>query len=133
MKIYCRYFLLFFALMLPALTSTVAAQSPPAYTISGDVVDEFGKPAAGVKVCAYPDASQPGRGIVCGAESNEDGRYILHLVKGGKYILYSDRPDGYMWKNHSFYKEASDKISIVTVDANTPDVTASLFLSPKSG
>lgn len=133
MKTYSRYLLLFFALMLPVLTSTVVAQSSPAYTIRGDVMDEYGKPAAGVRVCAFPDASQPGREIVCGSESTEEGKYILYLVKGGKYQLYCDRPDGHMWQNHPFYRQESDRIPTITVDAENPNVTTSLFLNPISG
>jgi hypothetical protein len=133
MKIYRQSLVFVFALLLSCLCSTAVAQTQYPYTISGDVVDEFGKPAAGVRVYAYPDASVPNRSITYSFDSDEKGKFIIRLKQGGGYSLYPTRPDGYMTQSRPFYRNAPERILKVNPNADTPNVTVSLSLHPKSG
>jgi hypothetical protein len=133
MKNKTRLILVLLVLIVPSFLSAAFAQSPSGYTVSGDVRDEFGHPAAGVKVCAYPHISEPRRGIMCG-QSDEKGKFIIRLTKPSKYGLFYDKAsDGYMSQNFPFYRHATAQIPEVNFDDNTPDVTASVVLSPKNG
>ena len=124
---------LFLALIFPILITTSVAQSPPPYTISGEVRDEFGQLALGVRVCAFPDASEPKRGIICSQRSDERGKFIIRLAKGGRYGLYYDRSDGYMSQNVLFYRQTPSKIQIVNLNEDTPNVVVTVPLNPKNG
>jgi hypothetical protein len=133
MKIYSRCLVLLFVLLLSSIFSTALAQSQYPYTVSGDVVDEFGKPAAGVRVYAYPDASEPKRSITYSLDSDEKGKFIIRLKQGGIYSLYPTRPDGYISQSLPFYRSAPERILKVNPNPDTPNVTVSLSMHPKSG
>ncbi len=133
MKTKRRYRLMSLALILPTLLITSFAQSTPPYTISGEVRDEFGKLASGVRVCAFPDASEPKRGIICSQRSDEQGRFSIRLAKGGRYGIYYDRSDGYMPQNVFFYRQTPARIQLVNLNEDTPNVVVTVSLNPKHG
>jgi hypothetical protein len=120
-------------LIFVAFLSTAVGQSPRYFTISGEVRDEFGQLSAGVMVCAFPDISDPNRGIICG-QSDEKGRFIIRLTKPGKYgLFYNKASDGYMSQNRPFYRHAQAVIPEVNLSENAPDQIAQVTLSPKNG
>ena len=113
--------------------STAFAQSPSYYTVSGDVRDEFGRPASGINVCAFPEQYQPGKGVICG-QSDENGLFIIRLASPGKYTMFPEKSlSGYMPQNRPFYRHSSAVIPEVRLDDNTRDLSVSVILSPKSG
>lgn len=88
-------------LLLLALVGTitrVAAQQVPepkyySYTLAGMVIDEFGRPAAGINVCWIP-AERPINGRIPCTQTDEKGRYNLFV---------SDVPDEYTVSATSYY------------------------------
>jgi hypothetical protein len=128
-----RSLMFLFVFSFPFMFSTSLAQAPPPYLISGEVLDEFGQPAAGVRVCAFPDTSEPKRGIICSQRSDDKGKFRIRLTMGGAYGLYYERPDGYMSQNRLFYRHTPARIPQVKLTADAPQATASVPLNPKSG
>jgi hypothetical protein len=121
------------ALGIALLFSMAFAQSSSFYTISGDVRDEFGKFVSGIRVCASPVTPETPKHAFC-AQSDEKGRFILRLTKGGKYSLsYFNVSDGYMPQHRTFYSDPSVPIPEVVLDDLSPISTVSLSLSPRSG
>ena len=111
--------------------SAAFAQALRPYTISGEVRDEFGQPAAGIMVCAFPDSRDPNRPIFCGY-SDEKGRFTIKPAKPGLYGLFYNS-DAYAQQNRSFYKHDGAKIPEVNLRDDAPDQTATVTLSPKNG
>jgi hypothetical protein len=71
--------------------------APPTYTISGQVQDNTGKAASGVRVCAIAedfDANKPNVPIPC-AFSDPQGKFAITVDKASKYqLIYDDSPNG---------------------------------------
>ena len=133
MKSIIRSALILSALICSISLSTAFAQSASYYTITGDVRDEFGQPAADVRVCAFPDNSQPRRNVMCG-QSNKNGMFIIRLTSPGRYeVFYDDSARGYMPQVLPFYKHSSAINPEVRLDDQTRDLSVSVAFSPKNG
>jgi hypothetical protein len=132
MKFLSRILITLFAYSL--IVTAAFAQSSSFYTISGQVVDEFGQAVAAVRVCAIPLANDlPGRNVFCGT-SGDDGKFVIREREAGRFrLLYEKVSDGYMPQRWSFYRIPSVVLPEVTVDDQNPSASASVRLGLKSG
>jgi hypothetical protein len=76
--------------LIAAVLTVLAA--PPTYTINGEVQDNSGKPACGVRVCALAEDFDPGKPnvpIPC-ALSDPQGKFAIIVNKASRYRLVYD-------------------------------------------
>src|SRR5690349_22416605 len=82
---------LIFSNVIAAVLTLFAAQ--PTYTINGQIQDNTGKPAGGVRVCALAenfDSSKPNAPISC-SKSDPQGRFTIAVDKETTYqLIYDD-------------------------------------------
>jgi hypothetical protein len=117
-----------------SLAAAVLAQSPSPYIISGQVIDEFGRSAPDVRVCAIPVVDdRPERGVFCGT-SSDDGKFVIREREAGRFkLIYEKMSDGYVPQRWSFYRHQSIVIPEVTVNDESRSASASVMLGPKGG
>lgn len=109
------------------------AQTPPGYTISGEVRDAAGQKVFRVRVCAVPDVLAPGRFFPC-VSTNADGRFLIRVREPGRYRLYTDKEsDGYVGQFHPFYRNPSVPVPEVTLGGGNPAAQVFVPLGPKNG
>jgi hypothetical protein len=111
-----------------ALIFAAAAQGGLAYTIAGEIHDRSGKPAAGVRITAYPselaDRTKPPRSVVADA----DGRFSIPLDRSGKYLVVYDGSDqGYLSSYNPFFRDPDNPPPQVLLTEQSP--TAQVFIS----
>ncbi|HEU4835215.1 MAG TPA: hypothetical protein VFS90_12390 [Pyrinomonadaceae bacterium] len=125
-------------LMLSSVIVAVLTLLPaqPTYTIDGQVQDNTGKPACGVRVCALAedfDPAKPNVFIPC-ALSDPQGKFAISVKKASKYkLVYEDAANGH-WPTHlSFFRQPS--VALPEVILGDDNVTASITISmlPKNG
>ena len=133
MKFLSRVSLVAFAHSSIAIAA-LAQSSPNPYTITGQVIDEFGRGAPGVRVCAIPVVDdRPERGVFCGT-SSDDGKFVIREQDAGTFkLMYEKMSEGYVPQRWSFYRHPSIVIPEVTVDDENRSASASVMLGPKSG
>ena len=120
-------------LMLAAL-SLLPARST--YVVSGSVVDETGKAACGVRVCAYAsdfDPKKPGVPIPC-ALTDPRGHFDIAINKAGSYTLYYEySAQGYWSPYVPFFRNPSaPNYEVVLDDANARSLV-NITMQPKNG
>ena len=110
-----------------ALTATLASAQTahtnlPAqriYPISGRVIDNEGKPAGSVRVCAIADdfdESKPNVVIPC-ARSSEQGHFWIVLRRTGKFTIHYDQVEqGYMPSRFPFFRHPTTVPPEVVID-----------------
>ena len=112
---------------------TLRAQTPRAYTVSGQVQDVSGQAIPGVRVCPRPAMRVQGKHFPC-AVSDALGRFKLSVGEAGKYRLFADRAtDGHAPQVLPFYKHPSIRVPLVTVSDARPARRVSITLAPKNG
>jgi hypothetical protein len=110
--------------------------APPTYTINGEVQDNSGKPACGVRVCALAEDFDPGKPnvpIPC-ALSDPQGKFAITVNKASRYrLVYDDSANGHWSTYQSFFRQPSAPLPEVMLGDD--NVTASITISmlPKNG
>jgi hypothetical protein len=117
-------------------SATPTAQTTPELTITGQVLDEAGKPASGARVYALLQNQPPGKGI-SSALSESDGEFLIRLSAPGRYAIVANKSDrsvaeGYMPQNQPFYRYpgATAEATLAEGDATR---RVQLRLAPKNG
>jgi hypothetical protein len=120
-------------LMLAAL-SVLSAQST--YVISGNVEDDAGRAACGVRVCAYAsdfDPKKPGVFIPC-ALTDARGRFDIAVRKAGSYRLFYDYSEqGYLSPYLPFFRQPSAHVPEVTLDNTNVRASVNISMMPRNG
>jgi hypothetical protein len=111
-----------------ALMFAAVAQGGLAYTISGEIHDRDGKPAARVRITAYAselaDKTKPPRSVLADA----DGRFSINLDRPGKYtVIYDGRDQGYLSQYNPFFRDPENPPPQVLLTEQAP--TAQVFIS----
>ena len=124
---------LIFSSVLAAVLTLFAPQ--PAYLIDGQLQDNAGKPACGVRVCALAedfDPSKPNVVIPCSI-SDSQGKFAITVNKASKYrLVYDDSVHGHWATFQPFFRASSPLPEVVVGEHN---VTASITFSmlPRNG
>lgn len=121
------------ASLIAALT-LFAAQTN--YFISGQVNDNVGKAACGVRVCALAadfDPSKPNVFIPC-ALSNERGQFTITVNKPSKYRLVYDYSTQGFWSTYiPFFRQPSAPLPEVLLDDANVSSSITISMLPKNG
>lgn len=116
-----------------AVLTLLSAQ--PTYVINGQVRDNTGKPARGVRVCALAEDCDPTKpGAIPCALSDLHGKFTITVNKASKYKLtYGDSATGHWGTLLPFFRQPSGSLPEVMLGDH--NVTASITLSmlPKNG
>jgi hypothetical protein len=123
--------LLILALYLVSAAAS-GAQTLPDYAITGQVIDEFGQPAAEVRVCAYPDDYSTVRMEPC-ARSNADGNFMIRTGRPARYTMYTDKSSAGYFLQNRFFKHPAESIPQVVLDEGTRTANVFIKLPPKNG
>lgn len=120
-------------LLLAALTLLAA---PTAYVINGQVQDERGAAACGVRVCAFVEGFDPKRPnvpIPC-ALSDVRGQFSIGVDVPGKYTLfYYNEANGYWTPYIPFFRHPSHPAPEVVLDGANPAASVDISMMPKNG
>lgn len=124
---------LFIPALIYALALTqAAAQSRTSYAVSGQVLNDAGRGAPGMRVCAYSLDSNE-RGVLC-TRTGADGRFTIRLEVAGRYgLIPDDAADGYVPQYLPFWRNPFTPQAEVTVDDQNPGPSVSVALGPKNG
>jgi hypothetical protein len=105
---------------------------PPTGTISGRVVDEDGRPIAGLYVAPFTVEYENGRRVwsqvgLVGVRTDEQGNYSLAVAPGERYVMAryevpANSPEG-----------TADNVSPQTFHVGTPDAFAAAPVSVRTG
>ena len=125
---------LIFSTAIAAVLTLFAAQ--PTYTINGQIQDNTGKPAGGVRVCALAenfDSSKPNAPISC-SKSDPQGRFTIAVDKESTYqLIYDDAENGRWPTYHAFFRPPSASLPEVMVDDGNPSTWITISMLPKNG
>ncbi len=130
-------------LTLIVCASDVVAQSAhtslpviPNYALSGQVLDNSGKPACNIRVCALAgdfDETRPNVAIPC-TLSGDNGMFLLVLHRTGKYKLVYDQVDqGYWPSRMPFFSQPSVSVPEVVIENTGARGPVTITLPPKNG
>src|ERR1044071_5865168 len=126
-------YLVLSSVILPVLTLLAA---PPTYTISGQVQDNTGKAASGVRVCAIAedfDANKPNVPIPC-AFSDQQGKFAITVDKASKYqLIYDDSPNGHFSTYLAFFRPPSATLPEVWLGDDNVTTAVTISMSSKNG
>jgi len=123
-----------FYLIFSAVLTLFAVQ--PTYTINGQIEDNTGKPAGGVRVCAVAedfDSPNLNRPIAC-SKSNPQGAFSIVVDKASTYqIIYDDAANG-RWPTYlPFFRPPSGALPEVAVDDGNVSPWVTISMLPKNG
>jgi hypothetical protein len=108
----------------------------PTYTISGQVQDNTGKAASGVRVCAIAedfDANKPNVPIPC-AFSDQQGKFAITVDKASKYqLIYDDSPNGHFSTYLAFFRPPSATLPEVWLGDDNVTTAVTISMLPKNG
>jgi hypothetical protein len=111
-------------------------QAHATYFIGGQVQDNAGKAACGVRVCALAadfDPKKPNEVIPCSL-SNEQGQFSIAVNKPSKYkLVYDYSAQGYMSTYLPFYRQPSVPLPEVVVDDEHVRSPITITMLPKNG
>lgn len=117
-----------------AVLTLLAAQ--PTYIIDGQVQDNAGKPACGVRVCALADDFDPTKPhvVIPCALSDSQGKFAITVNKASKYILvYDDTANG-RWSTYlSFFRQPSAPMPEVMLSNDNVRASITISMLPKNG
>jgi len=121
-------------LIFSAVLTLFAAQ--PTYTINGEVQDNTGKPAGGVRVCALAesfDSSKPDAPISC-SKSDPQGKFTIAVNKASTYqLIYDDAANGHWPTYLAFFRPPSAALPEVVVDDGNDTTWTTISMLPKNG
>src|SRR5215470_4477898 len=120
-------------LILSAVLTLLSAHAT--YIIDGQIQDNTGKPACGVRVCALAedfDPSKPNVLIPCSI-SNPEGKFAITVDKSSRYkLVYDDSANGHYSTYQAFFRPSSLLPEVFVGDDNlTTSITLSML--PKNG
>ncbi|HKO42349.1 MAG TPA: hypothetical protein VJU84_03610 [Pyrinomonadaceae bacterium] len=112
------------------------AQKPQTlYLIGGQILDNSGNPACGVRVCAFAedfDLGRPNMRLPCSL-SDRQGHFSIAVGEHGRYKLFTDQiQNGYWPQNQPFFRDPSLEIPEVIVN-DTPRVPITIYQPAKHG
>lgn len=113
-------------------SSDTAPQALPVYKINGQVSDEFGQPAAAVRVCAQAGDFYSAKEAFC-ALSNAEGNFVIRPAKPGRYKIFVDKLSGGYYPQSPFFKYPAESIPKVVLDDTRSTAVAFISLPPKNG
>jgi hypothetical protein len=120
-------------LILAALAVFGARQG---YVIKGQVQDERGEAARGVRVCAFVegfDQKKPNVRIPC-ALSDVRGQFAIDVSVPGKYTLfYYNDANGYLSQYLPFFRHPSHPAPEVVLDGAVTAASVTISMLPKNG
>ncbi|HKO96383.1 MAG TPA: hypothetical protein VJU86_05305 [Pyrinomonadaceae bacterium] len=127
----------------PMLAIPVAAQSGisglpviKSYPMSGRVVDNEGKPARGVRVCAIPenfDENKPNVVIPCGS-TGDLGNFLIVAHHSGKFSLHYDQVEqGYWPSRMPFFRHPQYVAPEIVLDPNAQGGPLNISMAPRNG
>ncbi len=115
----------------PLLVTTLLAQSPSPYVISGTIRDGQGRGVPEASACAF--APKPGGGAIC-AKADTEGRFNLKLEKAGRYLLVPEKEsDGYVAQYLFFYRAQTPSVTEIVISQDNARPFVSLLLTSKNG
>ena len=125
---------LLFSSVIVAVLAFLSAQTT--YLINGQVQDNTGNPARGVRVCALSEEcslDKPNVVIPC-AFSDSQGNFTITANKAGKYkIVYDDTANG-RWATHlPFFRDASASVPEVILSDENAQASIMISMLPKNG
>jgi hypothetical protein len=104
--------------------------------IGGQVNDNAGKPACGVRVCAIAedfDPKKPNVVIPC-AWSDKQGQFTITINKASRYkLFYGDETHGFFSPYLPFFRHPSASIPEVIVDDASVRAPVTISMLPKNG
>jgi hypothetical protein len=102
--------------------------------ITGQVLDDQGRPVSGVLVSAHPDGGL--RGKLPTSPSNDYGQFAIVVSRTGSYLVTASKPvDGYPSSFNPFYYPANNSPALVRVHVKETQAApfATVRLEPKAG
>jgi len=111
------------------LTLMSLIQGGPSYSITGEVRDSDGKPAAGVSIMTeeVPDSTKIRMHTVL---SDRDGRFVAKVDGPGKYLLfYRDEEHGYVPQVIPVFRDPNNPPPEVELTAAAPSAQVSMQMS----
>jgi hypothetical protein len=106
------------------------------YVIKGQVRDERGEAACGVRVCAIVegfDRNRPHAPIPC-ALTDARGQFAVNVEKPGKYALYYDHSEGGYYSPYvPFFHNPSSPAPEVVLDEAGVTAPVNVSMPPKNG
>ena len=117
-----------------AVLTLLSAQ--PAYVINGQVQDNTGKSACGVRVCAIAedfDPTKPNVPVPC-ALSDSQGKFVITVNKAGKYKLFYDDSANRRWSPYlSFFRQPTAPLPEVVLSDDNVHASITISMLPKNG
>ena len=117
-----------------AVLTLLSAQ--PTYVIDGQIQENTGKPACGVRVCALAedfDPSKPNVVIPCSI-SDSQGKFAITVNKASKYkLVYDDSAHGHWATFQPFFRAPSPAVPEVVVGDHNVTASISFSMLPKNG
>jgi hypothetical protein len=123
------------------LSSVIVAVLPllsaqPTYIIQGRIQDNAGKPACGVRVCAFAedfDRNKPNVAVPC-ALSDSQGKFAISVNKASKYKLFYDDAANGRWSQYLFFfRQPSGSIPEVMLGDDNVQASITISMAPKNG
>lgn len=120
-----------FALLLLLPVIAPAQTSKATMLITGQVLDENGKPVAGAGVSAHPDALS---GKLPMSVTDNEGRFTIQVYKPGRYRIGAHKPNlSYPSTINPFYYPATAGTDQATVEWNAPPPFVTVRFAPRAG
>src|SRR5687768_7895410 len=90
------------------------AQGPQSlHFIGGQILDNSGNAACGVRVCAFAedfDLGKPNMTLPCSI-SDKEGKFSIAVTEPGKYKLFSDQVQNGYWSQHQpFFRDPAFEV-----------------------
>ena len=108
----------------------------PGYVITGQVSDETGGLACGVRVCAFIEGFDPKRPdvIIPCALTDQRGQFALEVGRPGRYTLfYYNERNGYWSPYFPFFRSPSAPAPEVALDEANAAASVNISMLPKNG
>ena len=127
--------------MISLLSSSLIAaltffSAQPSHIIEGQVTDNVGKAACGVRVCAFDaecDSTKPNVPIPC-ALSDEQGKFTITVNKASTYKLFYDySAHGHFATYQPFFRQPSAPLPEVVLDDTNVRAAVTITMLPKNG
>jgi hypothetical protein len=114
---------------------TPAQRPQTLYFIGGQILDNSGNPACGVRVCAFAENFDPGKPntpLPCSI-SDRQGHFSIAVKEHGRYKLFSDQiQNGYWPQNQPFFRDPSLEITEVIVN-DSPRAPITIYQPARNG
>ena len=106
------------------------------YFIGGQILDNSGNAACGVRVCAFAedfDPAKPNMTLPCSI-SDKEGKFSIAVKEPGRYSLFSDQVQNGYWSQHQpFFRDPAVEIPVVIVNDSIPRVPITIYQPARNG